>query len=71
MCYIDYSTAFGKIQHDKLEGLDLGDKDLRSLRNLYWEQTASMRIDNAMSDYIKIKRGVRQEYVFSPNLFHL
>ena len=48
ICFIDYTKAFDKVQHREifslLQDLDLDGKDLRVLRNLYWEQTACMRV---------------------------
>jgi len=38
---------------------------------MYWEQTAAIRIENEVSEFIKIKRGVRQGCVLSPDLFSL
>ena len=74
VCFIDYTKAFDKVQHEELfkllHGLDLDGKDLRVLRNLYWEQTACMRVGNDMSSYTNIRRGVRQGCVLSPDLFN-
>ena len=43
MCFIDYTKAFDKVKHEELlqilQCLDLDGKDLRLIRNLYWEQT--------------------------------
>ena len=54
LCFIDYTKAFDKVQHEELLGmlgkLDIHGKDLRIVRNLYWEQTACMRIDNDLSE---------------------
>ena len=75
LCFIDYTKTFDKVQHEELLGmlgkLDIHGKDLRIVRNLYWEQTACMRIDNDLSEYTRIERGVRQGCVFSPDLFNL
>ena len=75
MCFIDYSKAFDKVQHEKLfkilSSLDIDGKDLRILRNLYWEQEAAMRVDNELSSFTPIRRGVRQGCVLSPDLFNL
>ena len=38
---------------------------------MYWEQTAAMRVEGEISAFQKIKRGVRQECVLSPDLFSL
>ena len=48
ICFIDYTKAFEKVQHkepfNSLQNLDLYRKDLRIIRNLYWEQTACMHV---------------------------
>ena len=75
LCFIDYSKAFDKVRHDDLfsmlSKLNIDAKDLRILRNLYWEQTAAIRVDNECSKYSTIQRGVRQGCVMSPDLFNL
>ena len=76
ICFIiDYSKAFDKVKHEKLfemlNQLDIDGKDLRVLRNLYWDQTAAVRVDGELSEYTNIKRGVRQGCVMSPDLFNL
>ena len=43
-----------------LESLNIDGKDLRIVRNIYWEQTAAMRIGNDLSAFQDIKRGVRR-----------
>ena len=53
-----------------LDSLNIDGKDLRIVRNIYWEQTAAMRIGNDLSAFQDIKRGgVRQGCVLSPDLF--
>ena len=75
LCFIDYTKAFDKVKHvqllDMLQDLDIDGKDIRLLRNLYWEQTAGIRIEDKISTYTQIKRGVRQGCVLSPDLFNL
>ncbi len=75
ICFIDYAKAFDKVQHEQLfnilQGLDINNKDIELLKNLYWEQQAAVRIGQEMSDWINIKRGVRQGCVLSPELFSL
>ena len=75
LCFIDYTKAFDKVKHvqllDMLQDLDIDGKDIRLLRNLYWEQTAGIRIEDKISTYKQIKRGVRQGCVLSPDLFNL
>ena len=75
LCFIDYSKAFDKVRHEKrfniLEHLDIDGKDLRVIRNLYWDQIAAVRIGGELSEYTLIKRGVRQGCVMSPDLFNI
>ena len=50
LCFIDYSKAFDKVRHEKLfailDKLDIDGKTLRWIRNLYWEQTAAVRVES-------------------------
>ncbi|GFR76350.1 retrovirus-related Pol polyprotein LINE-1 [Elysia marginata] len=75
VCFIDYSKAFDKVKHSELFGildqLNIDGKDLRILRNLYWEQVAAIRIDGEYTNFTEIKRGVRQGCVLSPDMFNL
>lgn len=50
--------------------LDIFGNDIRIIQNLYWQQTACIRIENESSRYAKIERGIRQGWVFSPHLFN-
>ena len=54
-----------------LQNLDIDGKDLRLIRNLYWAQSAAIRIYGNIGKYTQIRRGVRQGCVFSPDLFNL
>ena len=71
----DYSKAFDRVHHaslmDMLHTIDVDGKYLRLLRNLYWDQTAAVRVDNELSGWTKIQRGVRKGCVLSPDLFSL
>ena len=75
MCFIDYIKAFYRVQHDVLlkivMNLDLYGKDICLIWNLYWEKSACIRIENEMSEYSNIKRGVHQGCVISTDLFNL
>ena len=75
LCFIDYSKAFDKVRHEKLfeilKMLNIDGKDFRTLRNLYWEQSAAVRIDGEYTIFSEIKRGVRQGCVLSPDLFNI
>lgn len=75
VCFIDYTKAFDKVRHnqlfDALKHLDLDGKDLRLIRNLYWEQTAAIKVEGEIGEFVEIQRGVRQGCVLSPDLFNL
>ena len=74
-CFIDYAKAFDRVKHEKLieilENLGVDGKDIRLIVNLYWDQTASVRVANDRSPEAPIKRGVRQGCVLSPELFNV
>ena len=48
ICFIDYVKVFDCVKHDKLleliERLGIDGKDLRLIRNLYYDQKAAIRI---------------------------
>ena len=74
-CFIDYSKAFDTVKHDSLvellQSFDVDDTDTRLLTNLYWTQTAAVRCDKDLSEWMSIKHGVRQGCVASPHMFAL
>ena len=69
LCFIDYTKAFDEEIMSILDSLNIDGKDLRIVRNIYWEQTAAMRIGNDLSAFQNIKRGVRPGCLLSPDLF--
>ena len=73
LCFIDYTKAFDRVKNneimDQLTQLKIDGKDLRIIKNMYWEQVAAMRVENDTSSFQRIKRGVRQGCVLSPDLF--
>ena len=73
LCFIDYTKAFDKLRHEEmmsiLDSLNIDGKDLRIVRNIYWEQKAAMRIGNYLSAFQDIERGVRQGCLLSSDLF--
>ncbi|RUS80216.1 hypothetical protein EGW08_012012 [Elysia chlorotica] len=75
VCFIDYAKAFDRVHHTKLieclKGIGIDGKDIRIIRNLYWEQTSCIRIGEEVTDQTSIQRGVRQGCVMSPSLFNL
>ena len=75
ICFINYSKASDTVKHDLLvellQSLDVDDADTQLLTNLYWTQTAAVRCDKDLSEWMSIKQEVRQGCVASPHLFAL
>ena len=75
ICFIDYKKAFDRVYHEKLiealKDLEVDGKDLMLIKNLYWEQTASIQTEDGYSESFPIKRGVRQGCVLSPSIFNV
>lgn len=51
--------------------MDINQKDICCIENLYWNRTAQIRIDDDLTDTIDIYKGVRQGCVLSPLLFNM
>ena len=75
ICFIDYKKAFDRVYHDKLieslKDTEIDGKDLILIKNLYWNQTASMKTEDGYTASFPIKRGVRQGCVLSPSIFNV
>ena len=75
LCFIDSSKAFDTVKHEKLiqmlQDLNVDGKDLKLIRNMYWQQTAAIKINNKISGYQKIEKGLRQGCVLSRDLYSL
>lgn len=54
-----------------LKDLNIDGKDLRLIKNLYWEQKAAVRYENEIGRPVRVRRGVRQGCVLSPDLFSI
>jgi len=52
-----------------LQEMGINGKDIRVLKNRYWEQMAAILIVGEISEWTYIKRGVKQRCVISPDLF--
>jgi len=53
-----------------LQKTGLDGKDLKIIRNLYWNQRACVRVGGETTKEIQISRGVRQGCVLSPVIFN-
>ena len=55
LCFIDYPELFDQVGHPDLFDMSLrlncDRKDLKVIRNLHWEQEATIRIGNDCSVY--------------------
>ena len=75
ICCIDYTKAFDRVKDIKmiecLSEIGMADKDLQIITKLYWEQSACVRTESGMTSQFKIKKGVRQRCILSPNLLKL
>ena len=75
LAFLDYRKAFDRVKHiellEMLNNIDIDDKDLRLIQNLYFEQTAAIKVNDLISDWAPIRKGVRQGCVLSPDLFSL
>ena len=54
-----------------LDQIGIDDKDLQLIQNLYYEQTAVVKINDKVGNFTPMQRRVRQECVLSPDLFLL
>ena len=70
-CFIDYAKAFDCVDHNKqwkiLNETGISDHLTCRLRNLYAGQEATVKT----TDWLQIRKGVRQGCILSPCLFNL
>ena len=75
VCYVDYEKAFDRVNWVKMMEIlrDIGVdwRDRRLIKNLYMQQTASVRVGDVLTEACVIGRGVRQGCTLSPLLFNL
>ncbi|GFR88635.1 RNA-directed DNA polymerase from mobile element jockey-like [Elysia marginata] len=49
VCFNDYTKAFDRVRHEEiitiLQQLNIDGKDLRIIKNIYWEQKAAVRVE--------------------------
>ena len=74
ICLIDYSKAFGCVDHNKpwkiLKEVEIPDHLICLLRNLYAGQEATVRTGHGTTDWFQIGKEVRQGYILLPCLFN-
>ena len=74
-CFIDYAKAFDSVDHNKLwkilKEMGIPDHLTCLLRNLYFNQEATVRTGHGTTDWFQLGKGVHQGCVWSPCLFNL
>lgn len=75
ICFVDFEKAFDTVQHEKLLAIlknkNIDNRDIKIISQLYWNQTARMKVDDRLTPEVAIQRGVRQGCVLSPLLFNV
>lgn len=61
MCFIDFEKTFDRVQHDPLfpylDEVGLDNYDFRLLKHLYYNQVASIEVDNTTTQEITFNGG--------------
>ena len=75
MCFVDFKKAFDSISHDKL-GVTMMDMGcplhlIDLLAKLYKKQLAKVKVAGTLSEWFRVKKGVRQGCVLSLYLFNI
>lgn len=52
-----------------LQSIDLDEKDVRVIVNLYWNQEATVKLQDERTELVRILWGLRQGCVLSPPPF--
>ena len=74
-CFIDYAKAFDCVDHSNLwkilQEMGIPDHLTCLLENLYAGQETTLRTGHGATDWLQIRKGVRQGCILSPCLFNL
>ena len=75
LCFIDYAKAFDRVNHGKLMEVlakaGIPSHERRLVCEIYWNQSAKVKLTSGTTEDIRIQRGVRQGCILSPPLFNL
>ena len=74
MAFIDFKKAFDSVRHTALceimKKMGVSEQIISPLRKLYQNQEAAIRVESELSEWFKIKKGVRQGSPISPICFN-
>ena len=75
MCFVDFKKAFDSISHDRLwvTMMDMGYPLhlIDVLAKLYRKQLTKVNVAGTLSEWFRVKKGVRQGCVLSSYLFNI
>jgi hypothetical protein len=73
--FIDYSKAFDSGENLKMwnsvRNMGIPEHLIVLIRDLYTEQESKVRVEQGITEWFPIKRGVRQGCILSPGLFSI
>ena len=74
-CFMDLEKAFDRVNWEKmmqiLNAKHVDWKDKKLIKELYINQKAAVRVNEEMTEWVKLGRGVRQGCCLSPTLFNI
>lgn len=74
MAFIDYKKAFDSVRHQTLwkvmETMGVSRHLVQLLSNLYRDQQAAVRVEEDLTEWFEVKKGVRQGCLLSPMCFN-
>ncbi|GFR89566.1 retrovirus-related Pol polyprotein LINE-1 [Elysia marginata] len=74
-CFIDYAKTFDRVNQETLIGVlakaRIQSHERRLIFEIYWNQSAKVKLTSGTTQVLMIQRGVRQGCILSPSLFNL